>query len=155
MYKNSKIFITFLSVALFLMMYSYDKGQKQISERKDDYTAYAKAELSINQGKKIESSLKTIEKLEKKYIKTDQFELSKVQAYALMGQFDKAEKSVKEAIRLNKKLENDVNLLLIYADVCINNKDNDKANQILEKIKNLEKNEEQQKKFDKLNEEMK
>lgn len=147
MHKEKKIFIAMITIALVVFLYSSSKASNQVAQRKEDYSSYLTALKYIQNEENLEEAEKILNNIEKKYIKTAEIMRSKAITYIFLEKYDKAEKSLEEAFNLNKKLQENVDILLVYAELAEKNKHNDKALKAIDKLNTMETSKEQKEKI--------
>lgn len=150
MKKSSKVFIAYLVVAVAVFTYSLYIGKEQIQERKEDYMSYLTANELITEGSSVETAMVLLEDVMEKYVVTESMLLDKILGYRTLEQYDSVEKTIEEIFEMNESLKQNSTIMLLYAEALVETNNKEKASEALEKIKQLEVNEEQQKTLDEL-----
>ncbi|CEH35627.1 tetratricopeptide repeat protein [Romboutsia lituseburensis] len=135
---NNKIFIAVLVVCVGLFSYTAYKGRQQVDKRQADYEKYLSVQERIESETDLNNALNDLNYITNDYYETDVLSYDKAVLYQKLKKYDKAQESLEKSMKLNPKVAENVGILAMYGDILYENKDTEKAKEVLDKIKTLD-----------------
>ena len=137
MKKNTKIYVISFSAFIISIIFMWSKGQSYNTELKDSYDKYQKINEILSSGENIEEAEKLLNDIEDDFIQNPEIYLKKALASVELEKYEEAEKFINKMFELEPRLENNADVLNLYAQVLYEKGDIDKANAILNKVNEL------------------
>lgn len=137
MKKNTKIYVISFSAFIISIIFMWSKGQSYNTELKDSYDKYQKINEILSSGENIEEAEKLLKDIEDDFIENPEIYLKKALVSVELEKYEEAEKFINKMFELEPRLENNADVLNLYAQVLYEKGDIDKANAILNKVNEL------------------
>lgn len=137
MKKNTKIYVISFSAFIISIIFMWSKGQSYNTELKDSYDKYQKINEILSSGENIEEAEKLLNDIEDDFIENPEIYLKKALVSVELEKYEEAEKFINKMFELEPRLENNADVLNLYAQVLYEKGDIDKANAILNKVNEL------------------
>lgn len=137
MKKNTKIYVISFSAFIISIIFMWSKGQSYNTELKDSYEKYQKINEILSSGENIEEAEKLLNDIEDDFIENPEIYLKKALVSVELEKYEEAEKFINKMFELEPRLENNADVLNLYAQVLYEKGDIDKANAILNKVNEL------------------
>ena len=137
MKKNTKIYVISFSAFIISIIFMWYKGQSYNTELKDSYDKYQKINEILSSGENIEEAEKLLNDIEDDFIENPEIYLKKALVSVELEKYEEAEKFINKMFELEPRLENNADVLNLYAQVLYEKGDIDKANAILNKVNEL------------------
>ena len=137
MKKNTKIYVISFSAFIISIIFMWSKGQSYNTELKDSYEKYQKINEILSSGENIEEAEKLLKDIEDDFIENTEIYLKKALVSVELEKYEEAEKFINKMFELEPRLENNADVLNLYAQVLYEKGDIDKANAILNKVNEL------------------
>ena len=137
MKKNTKIYVISFSAFIISIIFMWSKGQSYNTELKDSYEKYQKINEILSSSENIEEAEKLLNDIEDDFIENPEIYLKKALVSVELEKYEEAEKFINKMFELEPRLENNADVLNLYAQVLYEKGDIDKANAILNKVNEL------------------
>ena len=137
MKKNTKIYVISFSAFIISIIFMWSKGQSYNTELKDSYDKYQKINEILSSSENIEEAEKLLNDIEDDFIENPEIYLKKALVSVELEKYEEAEKFINKMFELEPRLENNADVLNLYAQVLYEKGDIDKANAILNKVNEL------------------
>lgn len=136
--RNNKIFVGVLVICIGIFSYTAYKGRQQVDKRKADYEKYLSVQERIKNETDLNNALNDLNYITDNYYETDVLSYDKAVLYQKLKKYDNAQQSLEKSMKLNPKVAENVGILTMYGEVLYENKNVEKAKEVLYKIKNLD-----------------
>lgn len=136
--RNSKIFVGALVICIGMFSYTTYKGRQQVDKRQVDYEKYLSVQERIESETDLNNALNDLNYITDNYYQTDVLSYDKAVLYQKLKKYDNAQESLEKSMRLNPKVAENVGILAMYGDILYENKNIEKAKEVLDKIKTLD-----------------
>jgi len=137
MKKSTKIFIASLSVILVLFTFAFSKAQEDKIHIKNTYESYALVNEIISSEENLEQAEGILKVAEETFIEDPNIYLQKARLYEKMKNYEEAEKNILKIFEMRPDLENNTDVLKLYANIVFLKGDHQKAQEITNKLKEL------------------
>lgn len=136
--RNSKIFLGVLVICIGMFSYTAYKGRQEVDKRQVDYEKYLSVQERIESETDLNNALNDLNYITNDYYETDVLSYDKAVLYQKLKKYDNAQQSLEKSMKLNPKVSENVGILTMYGDILYENKNVEKAKEVLDKIKNLD-----------------
>lgn len=136
--RNSKIFVGALVICIGMFSYTAYKGRQQVDKREADYEKYLSVQERIENETDLNNGLNDLNYITDNYYETDVLSYDKAVLYQKLKKYDNAQESLEKSMKLNPKVAENIGILTMYGDILYENKNIEKAKEVLDKIKTLE-----------------
>lgn len=136
--RNSKIFMGALVICIGMFSYTAYKGRQEVDKRQVDYEKYLSVQERIESETDLNNALNDLNYITNDYYETDVLSYDKAVLYQKLKKYDKAQDSLEKSMKLNPKVSENVGILTMYGDILYENKNIEKAKEVLDKIKTLD-----------------
>lgn len=136
--RNSKIFVGALVICIGIFSYTAYKGRQQVDKREADYEKYLSVQERIESETDLNNALNDLNYITNDYYETDVLSYDKAVLYKKLKKYDNAQESLEKSMKLNPKVAENVGILAMYGDILYENKNIEKAKEVLDKIKTLD-----------------
>ena len=117
MKKNIKIYVISFSAFIISIIFMWSKGQSYNTELKDSYEKYQKINEILSSGENIEEAEKLLKDIEDDFIENPEIYLKKALVSVELEEYEEAEKFINKMFELEPRLENNTDVLNLYAQV--------------------------------------
>lgn len=138
MKKNTKIYVISFSAFMISVIFMWSKAQTYNTQLKESYEKYQQINEILSSGENIEKAEILIKDIEYDFIENPEIYLKKAIISLKLKKYDDSEKFINKMFELEPRLENNIDVLNLYAQVLYEKGDEDKANVILNKVKELQ-----------------
>lgn len=136
--KNiNKYFLIIIVVSIIVFLYSGYIANKQVEQRKNDYSIYVEIKKMIEENKASKESIKQLNQLQTKYKESYVFDIDKALIYKSLGEKEKALQEIENAFEKNQGLYKNASVLVIYAELSYLNGKEEKTKEIISKAHNI------------------
>lgn len=137
MKKSTKIYIVSLSFLIVMFLFAFSSAQSDKINLKNTYEDFYSIDSILESGENLEEAKKIISDVEKIFIEDPNIYLKKAQVYMEAKEYDVAEESINKIFELRPDLENNAEVLKIYANIVFLKGDHEKAQEITNKLNSL------------------
>lgn len=136
--RNSKMFLGALVICMGMFSYTAYKGRQQVDKREADYEKYLSVQERIESETDLNNALNDLNYITDNYYETDVLSYHKAVLYKKLKKYDNAQESLEKSMKLNPKIAENVGILAMYGDILYENKNIEKAKEVLDKINTLD-----------------
>lgn len=137
MKKSTKLYIVSLSSVLFLFLFTFSRAQEDKNEFKSLYNEYILLSDAVTLGENLETLETSLLNIEDKFFEDVNVYLQKARIYDKMEKYEEAEESILKIYELRPDLEDNTDILALYANVAFLSGDHEKAGELSNKLKEL------------------
>lgn len=136
--RNSKMFLGVLAICIGMFSYATYIGRQEVDKREADYEKYLSVQEKIESETDLNSALNDLNYITNNYYETDVLSYDKAKLYQKLKKYDKAQESLEKSMKLNPKISENIGILTMYGDILYENKNVEKAKEVLKKINTLD-----------------
>ncbi len=137
MKKSTKIYIASLTFLMIMFVFAFSSAQSAKIDLKTAYEDFSRIDSILESGENLDEAKKIINEAEKVFIEDPNIYLKKAQIYMETKEYDVAEESINKIFELRPDLENNAEVLKIYANIVFLKGDHKRAQEITNKLNSL------------------